>query len=219
MSGFSFSVLGITLGIAILRYRLFDIRLVIRRTLIYVPLTAIVAGIFAASITLSQRLFFALTGASSDFATGLATLITVAAFDPVKSRIERFVEARFKDVPDPARPLHTVRDRAREILLILEPRESARNVLDAAVQAFDAVGGAVLERNGAGEVAIYQVGKWSGAAKMSVPFGDGSKDGSTSVYTLALGARRNGAEYTREDRELLQQTLEPVRQALRLVTR
>ncbi len=47
---------------AILRYHLFEIDLLINRTLVYVTLTAILAGIYTASVTLMQRLFIALTG-------------------------------------------------------------------------------------------------------------------------------------------------------------
>ena len=64
------AVLGLPIaaGIAILRHRLYDIDVVINRTLVYVPLTAVIAGGYAASVALLQRLFVAATGQQSDAA-------------------------------------------------------------------------------------------------------------------------------------------------------
>ena len=96
------SLIPISLMIAILRYRLWGIDLLINRTLVYVPLTAILAGIFAACISLSQKLSAALTGQQSDAATVLTTLIVVAAFDPLKHGLQQLVDKRFKETPDAA---------------------------------------------------------------------------------------------------------------------
>jgi hypothetical protein len=60
-AAFAFIALPLAVGTAILRYRLYEIDLLINRTLVYIPLTAILAGVFAASIALSQKLFIAVT--------------------------------------------------------------------------------------------------------------------------------------------------------------
>lgn len=84
------------LAIAILRYRLYEIDLIINRTLVYGALSAILAGVYTASITLSQRVFTAVTGERSDAAIVLTTLIVAATFTPLKTRLQAVVDARLK---------------------------------------------------------------------------------------------------------------------------
>ena len=67
-------VTPVTMGISMLRYRLWDIDTLILRTLVYVPLTAILAGVYSASITLCPEDVIAFTGQSSDAAIVITTL-------------------------------------------------------------------------------------------------------------------------------------------------
>jgi hypothetical protein len=83
-------------GIAILRYRLYEIDLLINRTFVYGTLTAILAGVYTASIALTTRLFSAITGERSDAAVVLTTLIVVSLFTPLKSRLQSIVDKRLK---------------------------------------------------------------------------------------------------------------------------
>src|SRR4030065_893294 len=91
----------VALGIAILRYRLWDIDLIINRTLVYVPLTALVAGLYAASLTLSQRAFIAMTGQPSDLSLAPAVLVLASTFTPIKQRLQDVVERRFRAQAEP----------------------------------------------------------------------------------------------------------------------
>ena len=84
------------IAIAILRYRLYEIDLIINRTLVYGALSAILAGVYTASITLSQRVFTAVTGERSDAAIVITTLIVAATFTPLKTRLQAVVDARLK---------------------------------------------------------------------------------------------------------------------------
>jgi hypothetical protein len=97
------------IAIAILRYRLYEIDLIINRTLVYGALSAILAGIYTASITLSQRIFTAVTGERSDAAIVLTTLIVVSLFTPLKTKLQETVDRRLKTPPTgvsaPARAL------------------------------------------------------------------------------------------------------------------
>jgi hypothetical protein len=88
--------LAVAIGIAILRYRLYEIDLIINRTLVYGALSAILAGVYTASITLSQRLFMATTGERSDAAIVLTTLIVAATFTPIKTRLQATVDRGIK---------------------------------------------------------------------------------------------------------------------------
>ncbi|HEX2625806.1 MAG TPA: hypothetical protein VHL56_02740 [Candidatus Limnocylindrales bacterium] len=89
-------VLPIAVGIAILRYRLYDIDMFIARALVYIPLTAVLAGAYAASVALFQRVFVSLTGQSSDAAIVITTLILASVFTPVRKALENAVDRRFR---------------------------------------------------------------------------------------------------------------------------
>lgn len=102
-----FAVIPIALFIAILRYRLFDIDLVINRTLVYGPLTAILAGLFAALIRIVQSFFVAVTGEKSDAAIVITTLVVTAAFQPLRARLQKMVDAHFKNAPASNVAIHT----------------------------------------------------------------------------------------------------------------
>jgi hypothetical protein len=87
---------ALAIGIAVMRYRLYEIDLIINRTLVYGALSAVLAGVYTASITLSQRLFMAVTGEHSDAAIVLTTLIVAATFTPLKGRLQTIVDHRIK---------------------------------------------------------------------------------------------------------------------------
>ena len=80
--------LPLAAAIAVLRYRLLDIDLIINRTLVYVSLSAILGGLLAASSAVSQRIFVALTGDTSDIAIVLATLVVAGAFTPIQRAVQ-----------------------------------------------------------------------------------------------------------------------------------
>jgi MFS family permease len=90
------SCVPIAIGIAILRHRLYDIDRIINRTLVYVPLVAIIGGLATAMIPLSQRVFMAVTGNKSDAAVVLTTLFVASFITPVRKRLEGAVEGRFR---------------------------------------------------------------------------------------------------------------------------
>src|SRR5215212_3028410 len=85
----------IATGIAILRYRLYDIDLIINRTLVYGSLTATLVAVYFGGIVLSQRLFVVLTGEKSTLAVVASTLAIAALFNPLRHRVQAFVDRRF----------------------------------------------------------------------------------------------------------------------------
>lgn len=86
----------IAIGIAITRYRLYDIDRLINRTIVYGSLTAILAGVFAAGTGVTQRIFLAVTGETSDAAIVAATLIVATLYTPLRKSIDTVVDRRFK---------------------------------------------------------------------------------------------------------------------------
>jgi hypothetical protein len=89
------STFPVVVAIAITRSNLFDIDGLIGRTLVYVPLTAILAGTFAATVALLQRLFMVMTGDTSDVVMVLSTLLLAAVSTPIKGALDGFVDRRF----------------------------------------------------------------------------------------------------------------------------
>jgi hypothetical protein len=85
----------ISMGIAILRYRLYDIDLLINRTLVYGSLTAALVALYFVGIVVLQRLFVALTGQQSTLAVVASTLLIAALFTPLRRRIQSFIDRSF----------------------------------------------------------------------------------------------------------------------------
>jgi hypothetical protein len=83
------------IGIAVLRYRLYDIDLLINRTLVYGSLTATLVALYFGGIVVLQRVFVALTGQQSTLAVVASTLLIAALFNPLRRRIQSFIDRRF----------------------------------------------------------------------------------------------------------------------------
>jgi hypothetical protein len=90
-----FTGIPIAAGIAILRFRLYEIDLLINRTLVYGSLTVMLVAVYAGSIVILQGLLRALTGQESQLAIVASTLAVAALFAPLRRRIQSFIDRRF----------------------------------------------------------------------------------------------------------------------------
>ena len=89
-----FVLLPIAVGIAILRYRLFDIDRVISKTLVYAALSVVLGAAYVGLVLAGQALFSSFAG-GSNLAIAVSTLVVAALFLPLRSRLQHFVDRRF----------------------------------------------------------------------------------------------------------------------------
>ena len=87
-------LIPISVGVAILRYRLYDVERVISRTIVYAALTLILGAAYAGLVLAGQALFSTFAG-GSNLAIAVSTLVVAALFLPVRRRVQGFVDRRF----------------------------------------------------------------------------------------------------------------------------
>jgi hypothetical protein len=139
--------LPIAAGIAVLRYGLYEIDTIINRALVYGLLTAVIAGLYTASIGLMQRVSHALTGADSEATIVVTTIVIVTAFTPIKTRLQALVDRRFKEAADPRVRLEAFAKTLRERIWTLDPQLTIERLVELIVAVVGAASGEiVLER-------------------------------------------------------------------------
>jgi hypothetical protein len=93
----SFAGVPIAVGFAVLKYRLYNIDLIINRTLVYGSLTATLAIVYLGGVAMTQAILHALTGQERQpqLAVVVSTLVIAALFNPLRRRIQGFIDRRF----------------------------------------------------------------------------------------------------------------------------
>jgi hypothetical protein len=91
----SFMLVPLSISVAVLRSRLFDVDVLINRTVVYGLLTAMLVALYFSGVVVLQRVFVVLTGQKSTLAVVASTLLVAALFTPFRHRIQSFIDWRF----------------------------------------------------------------------------------------------------------------------------
>ena len=203
--------LPVAFTIAILRHKLWDINLIINRTLVYVPLTGILAGLYSAAMIVFQKLFVAFTGAKSDAAIVITTLVLASTFTPIKNMLQKAADQRLKEAPDPAKGLKALTIHVRSVVEVFDAQQVTWALLDEAVRAFGAIGGAVYLDSGDRMALAHKCGEWQvGSAELNVRLEFEGR----CLGMVQLGRRAGGIKYSSGDRELMQSATDEIARAL-----
>jgi len=112
--GVALTAIPLAVSVAILRYRLFDVDLLVSRTLVYGLLTVLLGAAYVGLVLAGQAVFSSLAG-GGDLAIAASTLVVAALFLPLRARVQRFVDRRFfRRRYDAARTLEAFGARLRD---------------------------------------------------------------------------------------------------------
>lgn len=186
---------------SILRYGLFEIDFIINRAIVYVAMTAILAGLYAGFTATLQKVSIALTGQNSDAAIIITVALIATLFTPVRNALQRLVDARFKDAKDLERLLASLESEVGAVVDVIYGPRLAERLVKTAQEGAGATGAAVFLDDASGTAPSYTAGEWNGDAELEVPLRAGDRE----LGRIALTARRHGAPYTQRERERLQQ--------------
>ncbi|HKW72582.1 MAG TPA: hypothetical protein VJQ08_07130, partial [Candidatus Dormibacteraeota bacterium] len=207
--GFATLTAPVTLGVAIMRYRLYDIDLIINRSLVYGSLTAILGAVYAAVITLLNRFFISVSGQRSDAAYVVTAFVVVIASSPVKDWLQRQVDHRVPHA-SPSSVLDGFRADVESVVSVIDVHRVARRLLDQAVTAFDARGAVLYLHSSDPSSPLYSRGQVNGKEGIEVQL----RYEDRHLGRLVLGSRRGDIAYTQQDRDALQRSADSVSEAL-----
>jgi hypothetical protein len=202
--------LPLSIGVAILKYRLYDIDLVINRALVYGGLTALLAGLYTFLVAVTQRLVV-FSGQKSDAVILVTAFIAATTFTPVKSRLQQIVDARFA-VHDPASSVDAMREQVQVVVNVLDARRIARRLVEECATTYSARYAALsLKADGDGRP-LYTFGDDTSPVVIEIALHSRGQE----VGVLSLSERRGGVAYTLRDQKALQLYADTVAEAIEI---
>jgi two-component system, NarL family, sensor kinase len=123
-------IIPVTLGVAILRYRLYELDLIVRRALVYAAVSALIAAIYLAIVALAQ---LAVAGSAGLGVHVLAAVAAAAGFQPIRSRLQRGVDRLL--FGDRSRPYDALSALARRLEAALDPDTVLPGVVESVAHA------------------------------------------------------------------------------------
>ncbi len=206
----AYASVPVAVGIAILRYHLYDIDFIINRAIVYVSLTAVLAGLYAGSMALMQRAFTAMTGQRSDAAIVISVFLLATLFTPVRNELQALVDRQFKGSRDLERLMAALERDVASFIGVVNPNRLAERLLGDAREGTRAPGGALYLDGARTNLLALTQGSWDESTAVSVPLRVGERD----IGRLELGRRRDGAGFAPRELECLQRTADVVAAAV-----
>jgi GAF domain-containing protein len=222
-------LIPVFLMIAVLRYRLWDVDLLINRTLVYTLLTGLLGALYLISVYGFQSIVHTVTGQNSELVIVVLTLAIAALVRPLRDRLQDFIDRRFYREKVDFRRAFT--EFGRELRTLLELPELQRTLVLRVSELLHIRYGAVFLRNPGGAYEPAYAHDFPSGSELRLPArpdilerleGGGiaskpsavpfpllvpliapRKDRNDLVGILALGPRLSGEDYTREDQSLL----------------
>jgi hypothetical protein len=198
------ATLPVSIGVAVLKYRLYDIDLIINRALVYGTMTAGLAGLYALSLSLTQILVGA-TGQRSAAAILLTAFVGSTAFTPAKGRIQQAVDRRFS-VRDPVANVNSLRAQVEIVAQVLDAQRIARRLVDDLAADYQARF-VSLSLNIDGQMVPFHT---SGDLNDRVAMAISLRSRDREVGVLSLGERIGGVSYKPRDHHAVQQCADAV---------
>jgi hypothetical protein len=198
-------------GLAMARYRLYDIDVILNRTLVYAIVSGFLAGLTAALTGAIQATFIAITGQRSDAAIVITTLILVGVFVPLREVVQRGVDSRFKQAAKGLTGLRSFATEVRQFTVIADEERLVKRLLRESAAAFDATGGSAELRRPDGLRSVESIKASGDEPQLTATI----TDAGGVLARVKLGARTNGDPYTRRQVEQLQEAVDAVGDLLR----
>jgi nitrogen-specific signal transduction histidine kinase len=186
----------VTFFVAIVKYRLMNINLVIKRSLVYSILTVFTVGVYLIFIEIAQRLFAGLLADRKLVITGTGVFLAALAFQPAQRRIQSFVDkAFFRQSYDYRQTVMAFNERAREFV----KRDDLLDFFRGEIMRVLPVENLLIEPSGGAATVSSDVPE-NTETGLTLPLAIDPENGPSF---LAFGRKKSGSRYSREDKELL----------------
>jgi hypothetical protein len=196
--------LPVAIGVAVLKYRLYDIDLLINRALVYGLMTAGLAGLYALSIALTQMLVGA-TGQRSAAAILVTAFVGTTAFTPAKGWLQTAVDSRFS-VRDPVASMDSLRAQVEVVAEVLDAQRIARRLVEDLAADYRARFVSLSLNSDGQMIQFHTSGDPTGHVALTIPLRSKNRE----VGVLSLGDRIGGLPYRSRDHRALQDCADAV---------